>query len=680
MRCLYVKNLSKMANSIFFKRPIVWGLLFLLVGILWGRYLPNIGIVPFVIVIIAACVALYIIMKYPPIFLCVILGLAGLLGVQQRLADGVIPKADAEFVGVVQDIRLTQAGWQRLVVLAPDGIIEGSALYARPGAQILTYLSPEYSVEIGQRVRLAGELHELDGPRNPGGYNEFMVQRARRIAGKFYAREAEAFEVQMNLTRAAYVIRNRLSFVYTTVLPYREANLIQSVVLGERPDMDDPVVEAYRMAGIYHLLVVSGLHLSILMMAIVLVLERFTNKRAAGLVALILMVGYTLLTGASVSTVRAIMMAGVAVFGRLLYRDRDALASVSFACILLLLYEPLYLFSIGFQLSFVTVFSLILLVGPMERALALLGVPPYKKLRPFLAYNIVATVSTYPILAFHFSQVSTYSIFVNLIIMPTATLLVIMGLLVGVVGLFSMSAAAFLAGAVYYLLQFYEVVIRLFLSLPGSVWLVGSWGVWVTLAAMAVMLVFGYTFSGFGKDFYKRTKVLALAVMILVLCIGLEAMDRRGFYMTALDVGQGSSYVWRADGFTFVMDGGGNNRLLGMNIGEMVLMPYLNHRGVGQVDAAFVTCTSRQQIVGLIELAMRDRAAVLYIPEGLEMDSGLGLRLLVAAQQNDIPIYRLGVGDVVQAGRLEMTVVSEVPFLLHVVYGDYEIWLPGSGT
>jgi len=663
------------SDALVIKRPIVCALLFLLAGILWGRYLP--GILFFAILCVIICGLLCKRMKYPPIFLCVILALAGVLGVQHRLEDGVVSAGEIEFIGLVQDIRLTRAGWQRLVVLAPEGITDGEILLARSGAQILTYLSPEYRVEIGQRVRLTGGLHALDGPRNPGGYNEFMVQRTRRIAGKFYAREAEAFEIHMNVARATFMIRNRLAEVYNGVLPYREANLIQSVVLGERPDMDDPVVEMYRMAGIYHLLVVSGLHLSILMMAACLILERVLNKRTAGLIALILMIGYTLVTGASISTVRAVTMAGVAVCGRLLYRDRDALASVSFACILLLLYEPLYLFGIGFQLSFGTVFGLILLTGPTERALALCGVPPYKKLRPFLAYNIVATVSTYPILAYHFSHVAVYSFWVNIIIMPTAVLLVIVGLLVGIVGLFSISGAFFLAGAIYYLLQFYEAVIRGFLSLPGAVWLIGSWGIWVTLAAMGVMLTFGYAFSGFGEDFRKRMRLLWLTVGILIFCIGLEAIDRNRFHVTALDVGQGSSYVLRAGGHSFVLDGGGNNRLIGMNTGEMVLMPYLDHRGIGRADAAFVSSTSRQQIMGLIELTMRDRVRVLYIPTGLYMDSGLGMRLGVAARQNDIPIYRVGVGDTVIAGELTIVVISDAPRLaLQVIYRDYEVNLP----
>ena len=702
------------------KRPIIWALLFLAAGILWGRYVGT--FIPLGVIAAAACAILHKWLKYPPIFLCVLLALAGVLGVERRLSDGVVPAEGVEFYGIVQDMRYTRAGWQRLVVTAYQGIFididvpetyletyygsyyrtsyrtfyqnsyrtsyqtSNRTYFARPGADILTFLSPLYRVEIGQRVRFTGDLQPLDGPRNPGAYNEFMVQSAHGINGKFFARSAENFEVNLNTARLTFIIRNRLAEVYDTVLPYRQSNLIQSVILGERPDMDDPVVDMFRSAGIYHLLVVSGLHLSILMMTVCLVLEKVFNKRAAGLTALTLMIGYTFLTGAGISTVRAVTMAGVAVFGRVLYRDRDALASCSFACITLLLYQPLYLFSIGFQLSFSTVFGLILLTGPMERALAYGGMPSscrlfsftFRKFRPFLAYNIIGTISTYPVLAYHFSHVSTYSILVNLIIMPTATLLVVVGILVGIVGLFSMGAAFFLAGFIYYLLIFYEGVMGFFLSLPGSVFLTGNWGLWVTLAAMAGMLAFGYAFSGYGENFYKRAKILILVAMVFLASIGFEAAGRRRLDITALDVGLPdiSSYVIRAAGHSFVVDGGGNNRLLGMNTGVMVLMPYMDHRGISRADAAFVTDTSRQRIMGLIELAMADRVRVIYVPGDMNMDSGLGMRLRVAAERNNIPLYRLEIGDMVWAGPLSIIVTEVTPRMrLLVFYDDYEIWL-----
>ena len=595
-------------------------------------------------------------MKYPPVFLCLVLALAGFLGMSQSLGNNVLPAEGVELVGVVQDMRYTRAGWQRLVVRNTDGL------------RILAFLSPDYPVQIGQRVILYGDMHSLQGPRNPGAYNEFTVLRAQGIAGRFNARSAEVFEIETNLARATYSIRNRIADVYDTVLPHRQAGLVQSIVLGERPDMDDRVVEMFRMAGIYHLLVVSGLHLSILMMAACLILERVMNKRAAGLSALVLMIGYTLLTGASVSTVRAVTMAGVAVFGRLLYRDRDPLSSVSFACILLLLYEPMNLFSIGFQLSFATVFGVVLLSGPIERALSLLGM---KNGRAFLAYNIAANVSTYPILAYHFAYISTYSILVNILIAPTVVLLVVVGFAVGFIGLFSIGAAHFLAGAVYFILRFYEAVMAWFLALPDAVWLVGNWGIKVTFAALAFMLAFGYTFSGFGEDFRRRSKVLVLGFVILLTCVAFEAVDRRRFHITELDIDGGFGVtVLRAGGNTFVIDGGGNNRLIGMNTGVSVLMPYLDHRGVLQVCAAFLTDTSRGRVMGLIELAEAGRMRTLYVPYGVDLGSGLGMRLAVAADRGGVTVYRLGVGDVVRAGRLAVEVIATQPGLeLHVLYG-----------
>jgi len=648
------------------KRPILWALMFLIAGILFGWYQEVVDTIQFVLfmgVCVSACVTLYKWLRYAPIFLCVLAAAAGVLGIQQSLRDDVVSQQDVRLYGIIHDLRYTQAGWQRLVVAE-----EGSGYY------VLAYLNPEFRVEIGQMVILTGDLHPLARAQNPGGYDEFLVQRARGIRAKFYARDVETFEVHMNLARITHLVRNRLAEIYDTVLPHREASLIKSITLGDQAGLDAPVREMYAVAGVYHLLVVSGLHISILMLAILAVLERIVNRRVASMVALIVMIGYCLLVGSGISAVRAVTMAGVRVFGRMFYLDTDSLASVAFACIALLLFEPLYLFNLGFQLSFGTVFGLIILSEPIERLLAWCRVPKFGKFRSFLAYNTAAFLVTTPILAYYFFYIPTYSLLINLIIMPTATFLVVVGMLVGVVGLFSLNAATFLAGAVFYLLQFYDTVMAIFLSLPFARLNTGSPGFWVTIMALGIMLAFAHTMGGFGEELRKRARVLAVSVMLFVTAVIATNFAERGFHVTELDMGQGYAYVLRANGYTFVINGGGNNRILGTNAGERILMPYLNRVGVGQVDAAFVTDISRHRITGIIELAMSNRVAVVYVPVDMNMDSGLGMRLTVAAERNNIPIYVLETGDIIYAGGLVLTVVSATQRLqLLAEYGDIRL-------
>ncbi|MCL2016987.1 MAG: ComEC family competence protein [Defluviitaleaceae bacterium] len=680
-----------------FKRPIVIALFFLVAGILSARYL--VPFLPFSSDIIltvgifaaalSACAVINHFMKYPPIFLCAILTVAGFLGTLHNLADNVVPGDNITFTGVVQDSRYTSAGWQRLVVLADEGIQNGGNIHAAEGALLLTFLSPEYPVDIGQRVVLTGDLHELSQPTIPGAYNEFITQRAQGILARFNARSAETFGTYMNLTRITFLVRNRLADVYSAVLPYREARLIQSIVLGERPDVDDPVVGMYRAAGIYHLMVVSGLHLSILMMAVSVLLEKVLNKRTAGITALVIMLAYVFMTGAGISTVRAFTMAAVAVFARILYRDRDGATTVSFACLLLLLYQPLNLFSIGFQLSFGTVFGLVLLTEPTERGLAKLAktLKFEKVLKPgvfrqLLAYNIVATVSTYPILAYHFSYISSYSVIINMIVAPTVVLLVVVGLLVGLVGLVSMGLAAFMAGVIYFILQFYEFVVRFFLALPGAVLLIGNRGFLATIMALLTMLAFGYMFSGFSglteddNIFAKRGKVLALSVIILVAAVFFNELERRNFNFTDLQI---NSYVFHGSGVSVVVNGGGNNRILGTNTGATTLIPYLDYRGTEKATAVFATTAQTQHIMGLIELAESNRIAALYILDTINLNAGLGLRLQVAAASHSTPMHIISSADIVNVGNFTINFLGDTPLILQVSYDEHSIQLGGLG-
>ncbi|MCL1988215.1 MAG: ComEC/Rec2 family competence protein [Firmicutes bacterium] len=667
-----------------FRRPIVIALFFAVAGIICGRFAFSFYesqlvflYAIFATVALMICAVIFYLTKYPPIFLCILAFLATFIGTTSQLNTTVVPGENLQFSGIVQDTRYTRTGWQRLIILADEGIEN----HAQKNALLLTYLSPEYTVDIGQRIVLTGDLFQLSLPTIPGAYNEFMTQRAQGIHGRFNARTAETFGTYLNLTRAAFLVRNRLSEVYSAILPYREARLIQSIVLGERPDMDDPVVVMYREAGIYHLMVVSGLHLSILMMAMSFLLEKVLNKRTAGITALAIMLVYVFITGAGISTVRAFTMATVAVFARILYRDRDGVTTVSFSCLLLLLYQPLYLFSIGFQLSFGTVFGLVLLTEPTGRFLLKLKqkVPNFKplnflnnaKFRQFFAYNLVATVSTYPILAYHFSYISTYSVIINMIVAPTVVLLLVVGLLVGLIGLVFIAVAGFLVGIVYFILQFYEIVVSFFLSLPAAVLLIGNRGLLATIMAIITMLAFGYAFSGFGEYFTKRSKVLILSVIILVAAVFFNALEQRDFAFTDLEI---NSYVLHGAGDSIVINGGGNNRILGTNTGVTVLMPYLDHRGINKASAVFATNASPMYIMGLIELAESNRIAVLYVLENVNLNSGLGMRLQVAANRHETPIYTVGTADIINIGNFYVTVLDDS---LQINYNGYQMQLGG---
>ncbi|MCL2528252.1 MAG: competence protein ComEC family protein, partial [Defluviitaleaceae bacterium] len=581
------------------KRPIVWVLGFLITGIVIGQAPAMLALNPILLFGLSLvlgllfCGFLYRVYKYKAVFAFALFLLIGLVRVASSIHSHITQPVYVEFYGVVLDIGRTSGGNQRAVI---QGSISGffvetddyTALqHTNPESnhsfRIMAYIRPHQpQAALGQEVIIRGYLQPLRGPQNPGGYNQFQHLRSQKIDAYIWPEAIVLGEVQTSVIVLLRRFRDRLSNVYDSILPPREAGVIKSMVLGDRLDMDQSLAAQYRMMGIFHILSISGMHVAILTMAAFSVLKLVMPERKAGVVVLVIMIAYCLMTGAAVPTVRAVTMGGILVFGRILLRDYDLLASVSLAGIALLIYEPLYLFNVGFQLSFCAVFGIGILKAPIERGLTLLRFPS-GSFRGSLAVGIAAVVASYMVFAYHLYEIPLYSVIGNLVIMPTVTVLLILGALIGLVGLVWLTGAEVLAGPVYFILRFYEIASSFFAALPGSMALVGGGSLVVAGAGVAVILTFAFAFSGFGDDFDKRLGLFFCAVLVLISCVYVRDFPR-DLRVTVLQA-HGHYSVLRHRNDVFVIGSGRG--------GEAALLGYMDMRGINRANGMVLTAPPR---------------------------------------------------------------------------------------
>jgi competence protein ComEC len=522
---------------------------------------------------------------------------------------------------VVTDTGVTSGGNQRVVLREENGL--------RVMAYIRTHLP---WAEIGREITVTGELRPLARRTNPGGYDQFLHLRGQKIDGVIWADTVLLGETRFSPVVILRMARNRLAAVYDNTLPPREAAVMKSMVLGDRVDMDQNLAQQYRAMGIFHILSISGLHIAILMMAFNKLLGIFLAERKSGIIVLVIMVLYCLMTGASVATVRAVVMGGVLLFGKILSRKYDLLAAVTWACAALLIYEPLYFFDVGFQLSFTAVFGIATLSAPVERLLAKLRMPSLGKFRNALSVGIAAVVATYPLFAFHMYEIQLYSVLGNLIIAPTTTIILVIGIVIGILGLVWTGGATVLAGTVYFILRFYEIASEFFAALPRAMLLTGGGNLIITLLGAAVLFSFGYTFNGFGEVFRKRVGFLFLSTIILVAAVVIER-NPTGLHITVLDT-PGNYTVIRHRGDVLVIGA--------PHGGEDALLRYLNMRGVKHANAFIFTEPPQLQDAGRLA-RLTERFGTFYMRE-----SAAGMTGVTGSPQN---LVLLNDGDIRAFGK-----------------------------
>lgn len=228
------------------------------------------------------------------------------------------------------------------------------------------------------------------------------------------------------LDRAVYAVRTsakeRLS-----VIGGQSYGISAGIALGDVDSVSDPVSVAFRRSGISHLLVVSGLHVSMVALGLFHLLRKRLYARTAALITLPVLLVFMCLMGLTPSVIRAGVMVGIVLISHLFRRQADSLNSMGLAFVVLALVDPFCIYDIGLQLSFGATLGILQLYRPLSAwLLDRLHLHPFKEpvwwrktlLIPLLqsvAVTLSATVVTLPVTAIYFGEISLISPLTNLL-------------------------------------------------------------------------------------------------------------------------------------------------------------------------------------------------------------------------------------------------------------------------
>ena len=218
-----------------------------------------------------------------------------------------------------------------------------------------------------------------------------------------------------------------------------EAGTLSALTLGYREDLDPDIKRSFRQSGASHILAVSGLHTGIIYTVVLALLTGFgywkplyeDRKRRIvnGIIVIYIMCCYALLTGLSPSVCRSVLMLTLIEVAYMSYRNPISLNGITAAAFLILAFRPNDLFSVSFQLSFVSVIAIIYLEPLFSR---LMPVPqsgwyatPLRYMRGLVTVSLAVQIGTLPLTLYYFHQTCNYFILTNIVVIPLAALITI---------------------------------------------------------------------------------------------------------------------------------------------------------------------------------------------------------------------------------------------------------------
>ena len=246
------------------------------------------------------------------------------------------------------------------------------------------------------------------------------------------------------------VMARRLNETIETIFGENLSPFMKALLLGDRTRLSDPFVSALSVSGLSHTVAVSGMHISFLVGFILLLTGR---KKRSALIAIPLVLLFMLVAGSTPSVVRAGILQNMLLLAPLLGRENDTPTSLSFALMLILLFNPFAAAGIGLQLSFAAIVGITLFSEKINRTLLgeLAGLKKPNRIQKVLAASLASSLSamafTTPLVAVYFDYVSLVAPVSNLLALWAVSFAFVGGLLAALVGLISIplgTAAAFL--------------------------------------------------------------------------------------------------------------------------------------------------------------------------------------------------------------------------------------------
>ena len=387
----------------------------------------------------------------------------------------------------------------------------------------------------GDKVVFTGMVTLYDDPKNPAQFDYKNYQALHHIYHRVYLRQGEWTVTASNqcnpvLAKIYGVRAYFLSLIKETVKGTNELAVATAIMLGYRDYITDDITQAYAGSGVLHVLSVSGLHVAVLYYVLNLLLGWMDRRRRLeimkGVLVIIIMLLYAVLTGLSPPVLRSVWMFTLITVARLLDRDVSMYNVLGVSCLVQLIWDPYYIGDVGFQLSYIAVLGIVYLYPLFH---GLLPSPSFSFPKPFelisralmytydfvwglMCVSLAAQLATFPISLYYFHSFPNLFLLSNLLVIPLSNFVLISGMALFAVGWWH-GLLKYVGWIFDHLLIVLNKVVFWVDGLPFAL----SRGMVVSLSEMILLYIIIVMLCWFIAD--RRAKVLlATLTCVLVLC------------------------------------------------------------------------------------------------------------------------------------------------------------------
>jgi competence protein ComEC len=389
------------------------------------------------------------------------------------------------------------------------------------------YLKADSSLyQYGDQILVKGTPTSINPPQNPEEFNykqylSFLTIYQQHFTNASLLQVVSSGNGNPFITKS-HQLRNQFSnLLETYIKETKKVAIAKALLLGNKNELDDDIINTYAAAGAMHVLAVSGLHVGIIYAIIFwlfsLLPKQHQKKWLIALISIPLLWAYAFITGLSPSVLRAVTLFSIIAIGNSFNQKTNMVNLLAVSAFFLLLFKPYLLMLVGFQLSYVAVLGIIF-IYPQIRKLWL----PSNWFNIFfwdvISISMAAQIATFPLSILYFHRFPPYFLISNILVIPMATLIVGVGIVFFLFSYFVI-IAKWLGWFLGSIIGFVNYVLELIYNLPGSNWdniYISVPQTWV----MYILIVFLFLFFVYKEFFWA--KWASLSMILLSLLIGYQ--------------------------------------------------------------------------------------------------------------------------------------------------------------
>lgn len=478
-------------------------------------------------------------------------------------------------------------------------------------------------LEYGDKIIFSGTFIKPEIQRNYKGFDYSQYLKQLKIYGNIKGEKIEI--VNKNQANKILQISNKISSKIISniksILDEKTSSILLGIILGDKTDIDEENQENFKNASMSHILAVSGMHVTYIVLGIKIIFERIIGKRQTNILNILILVFYMFITNFAPSITRAGIMGIIMLFSKIIYRKNDIYTDISISLFLILLYNPFLIQNLGLKLSYGGIIGIIIFNKSILRSFKNIKIDNkiYKyKIRPkfqnfvdkvkeIISISFSVQLFILPIIIYNLNMFSPYFLISNLILSIFIGPIVIVGFLFIFVVLINVQMANIFSKIIKLGVQILIAISKLgdlpkakiYVATPNLFWIIIYY-----LIIIVILFIYNiYSCKEPNKTYMRVRNIVALiksklrenkvkvkkTLVFIILFFIIVKFVPENLKIYFVDVGQGDScFIVTPKNRTILIDGGGSTNS-DFDVGKNTLVPYILDRGFTKIDVVIIS-------------------------------------------------------------------------------------------